>query len=160
MLSECPIEGANPQTLQSPTLTGKELSLAEAEISLNCSTSFSFSPVAFCCCVSMHKLSTRLYYDGFGSMIESVSCDSKCAGHTRYHGSPVQEITGLSAPQPMPQGRLRSPTPSRLLLSPVGLCCPQSLCLCAFLFSKYEQARRCFLHCEICQATGLRCVAM
>lgn len=39
------------------------------------------------------------------------------------------------------------PTP---LSSPLGLSCPQSLCLSAFHFSKYEEARRCFLYSEIC----------
>lgn len=66
----------------------------------------------------------------------------------------MQRITDLSARckrSPVyATGKAAEPTPSPLILFPFGLSCPQSLCLSAFHFSKYEEARKCFLYSKIC----------
>lgn len=61
-------------------------------------------------------------------------------------------VHAANAPQFMPQGRLwnEHPPSPPLILSPLGLSCPQSLCLSALHFNEYEEARRCFLYSEMC----------
>lgn len=54
-------------------------------------------------------------------------------------------VHAANAPPVYATGKAAEPTPNPLIL-----CCPQSLHLAARRFSKYEEARRCFLCSEIC----------
>lgn len=81
-------------------------------------------------------------------MVRNVQATQGTMGH-QSKGSQAS-VHAAKSSQFMPQGRLRNQHPTPLFSPLSGLSCPQSLCLSAFHFSKYEEARRCFLYSEIC----------